>query len=384
VTAGATASPADSVIQPSPTSQRLPTPTLAHFDPTPSPLPPTPTAVDVASTDLPTPLVWQARPPGLVYRTLEALWQIDADEQPLAIGNSEDVLSPDNRQLLSYDRPTSTIRLYDLRGGPVQSFPVDASRQLCCFQWWPEQPGRIVYNAVAADAASRPGMMGYLVISDLSGRVQAEWELALDTGRLVLALAPDGQRVAYRSGETAWIYHLDTGAEIVDPAAYGLPSGTQLANPAWSPDGNQLAWRANGELLGDGRFLSGIAVIDLFNHTNRLLHLYEPMGRGGWPEAVRWSPDGKWLAFSAGPVNLDEAGIWVIPADGADQNEFYFGPGGTPVWAPDGGWLAFGHISEAGVPEARAAQTDTWQQRPIDLPPGTYYFVDWIQLPATN
>jgi len=222
--------------------------------------------------------------------------------------------------------------------------------------------------------------MGWLTVAATTGESYQILDGEHDVGPGGFDLSPDGTTIAYGGGDNGWLYHMGTGPEPLLPADYGLTGskGVQLGSPAWSPDGTQLAWMVNGGLGEDGAFRMAIAVFDLPRRTHQLLHPYEPMGRGGWPEAPVWSPDGRWLAFAPGPVNLDEAGVWVVSLNG--EEEHYFGFGGTPVWSPDGQWLAFLHISEEGVPQLMAAETATWTMRPIDIPISNVYLVDWIDL----
>ncbi|MBK8303307.1 MAG: PD40 domain-containing protein [Chloracidobacterium sp.] len=51
----------------------------------------------------------------------------------------------------------------------------------------------------------------------------------------------------------------------------------------------------------------------------------------------RWSPDGKWVAFTAGGQ------IWTMKPDGSDRKQVtkLSSGGGQPVWSPDGKWIAF-------------------------------------------
>ncbi|HEX5031380.1 MAG TPA: S9 family peptidase [Candidatus Eisenbacteria bacterium] len=69
-------------------------------------------------------------------------------------------------------------------------------------------------------------------------------------------------------------------------------------------------------------------------------------------DAPVWSPDGKWLAFSANrhPDNdynyYIEMDVWVMPAEGGEPRNLTPQPGVamSPVWSPDGSTIAFlGH-----------------------------------------
>ena len=71
--------------------------------------------------------------------------------------------------------------------------------------------------------------------------------------------------------------------------------------------------------------------------------------------APAWSPDGQWLAFRRGVVSEEnlapKAQIWRMRGDGSGQEpltdapEFDHGP---PVWSADGRYLAFTRAEQAG------------------------------------
>jgi Tol biopolymer transport system component len=370
----------DIIDQPTRPDKLSPTPTLVQVSVTPSTVPSIPSPQATSSMVTPGPISWQERPPGLVFRTVDALWQIDGDEQPVTIGNFEAIISPDGTQLLSYDFAGQDIWLHDLTGGLSRQLTNMPERSECCFTWWPQRPDIVVFGSTAPDFEPQPGVMGSLTLATLDGETYQVLDADHDIGPSGFALSPDGQTIAYGGGETGWLYHMDAGLEPFDPSAYGLsgPKSIQLGSPAWSPDGMKLAWMVGGGLGQDGDYRMAIGVFDLEARTFSMLHPYEPMGRGGWPEAPVWSPDGNWLAIAAGPVNLDEAGVWVVHVNG--QEEHRLGWGGTPVWSPDGRWLAFGHMSAEGVPGVAAAETATWELRPVSLPPGNAYLLDWIDL----
>ncbi|MBN1581017.1 MAG: PD40 domain-containing protein [Anaerolineae bacterium] len=187
-----------------------------------------------------------------------------------------------------------------------------------------------------------------------------------DTGPEQFAPSPDGQTIAYGGGSTGWLYHWDSGMETFDPSAYGL-DGIKIGSPSWSPDGTRLAWVVGGGLAQDGGWQIAIGIFDLETHTVQLVHPYEPVGRGGWPPAAAWSPDGKWLAFAAWEQTSKVPSIWVLRADGQQEEEYALGPGDTLTWSPDGRWLAFNAVSETGESTIRVAETGTWHMVPLDL-----------------
>lgn len=382
---------------PSPTAPVMVSPTSpGQMVVTPSPLVSTPAPSPLTPSPLPTAANWRERPPGLVYRDLDALWRINGDEEPVTIGNAGDVLSPDGKWLLAHDFNSQETWLHDLGGGPSRPLGRIPEGRACCFRWWPSRPDTILFNSAPLEGAPQPGQMGYLTLLDLRDGVTQILDPEHDTGPTTFSPSPDGRTIAYGGGQNGWLVELDDGSQHTPdptpfrPADYGLAgfADIQLASPSWSPDGTRLAWMVRGTLGATGEHQMAIAVFDLATSTARLLHPYEPMG-GGWPEAPVWSPDGQWLAFAAGPVNLDEAGVWVVQSDGQPGEAHRFGWGGTPVWSPGGDWLAFISISPEGVPGMAAAQragpgsasqpSPAWQVRPINLPPGgNAYLMEWV------
>jgi hypothetical protein len=73
---------------------------------------------------------------------------------------------------------------------------------------------------------------------------------------------------------------------------------------------------------------------------------YEP---GGYEPA--WSPDGEWLAYASyrytdDPLTpaMEGPGINIIRREGTDRTEIV-SPGGGPSWSPDGEWIVYCHYA---------------------------------------
>ena len=129
-----------------------------------------------------------------------------------------------------------------------------------------------------------------------------------------------------------------------DPAtAAGLQFQT---DPAWSPDGKQIAFASARE----GSF--DIYVMNADGSDTRRLTTSNANEQG-----PTWSPDGSQIAFS----RSSEGGrVWVMDADGGGEHRLTdeLAEEGEPAWSPDGRWIAYTRRAAAG--DAR----EIWVARP--------------------
>lgn len=116
------------------------------------------------------------------------------------------------------------------------------------------------------------------------------------------------------------------------------PGCLQNYEPAWSPDGSQIAFVGN----------QGIYLINA-NGTGlrRLTSAATPLVVG----QPAWSPDGRKLAFVALPVPSDgQSAIYVMSADGTHVTRVTKCRAGCidaqPAWSPDGAKIAFTRDSD--------------------------------------
>jgi Tol biopolymer transport system component len=132
--------------------------------------------------------------------------------------------------------------------------------------------------------------------------------------------SPDGERVAYTQLGRVWIAPIAGGA----PTEVSQGTGTEFGVD-WSPDGERIVcFRTDDKgvrTLRVTRVGSSAAPVDL----------PVPNGTGGLPA---WSPDGNWIAVSAGQP---ESGIVLISPDGARQRRIRYDrtPNGL-MWSADG------------------------------------------------
>ncbi len=321
---------------------------------------------------------WHHLPPGLMYRTFDGLWMINEDEYPVQIYNKPQALpTSDGRWLFSYDAIQQDIWLADWRTGSQLNLTQTPDQIECCFQWESQQPDTVFFGAAAptASAGASDDQLAaatyYLATVNINGEgyrvLDAEHPMNIAGAQGTLALAPDGQTVAYGHGSLGWFYHWDQGIESFDPLAYGLSPGTsfEIAQPAWSPDGVHLAWVLKLGVTENGHSeQTGIVVFDLAARTAQILHQYASQGTG-WPPAPVWSPDGQWIAFVDSSTS-ENAGLWVAQIGDAPILH-HLGLGGNPVWNPSGQWLAFQSMTQHGIPSYTLVATGVWEHQPLDI-----------------
>ncbi len=155
-----------------------------------------------------------------------------------------------------------------------------------------------------------------------------------------------GSRMAFTSGDTAWIYSFsDDSLEPFNLADYGVTNVRFIVSPSWSPDGSKLAWwLVTGE---SGNSTTALGIFDLNSRSAVLKHPYQPIGGGGANTAPLWSPDGRWVATTILSDGA-KAGLWLIEVDG--NQEINLGAAGSHVWSPSGESLLYRVWPENGGP----------------------------------
>jgi Tol biopolymer transport system component len=137
------------------------------------------------------------------------------------------------------------------------------------------------------------------------------------------AWSPDGEWIAFDSNYTLpldaiWIMRSDGSERRVIG-----PPGARM--PEWGPDGSVIV-----------HIRGGLHVATMTTQGNDI-HQLTASGEDAHPE---YSPDGSRIAYKhLGPVGLPQ--VWVMNADGSEQRQLTTLGGGQPSWSPDGRRIVF-------------------------------------------
>lgn len=158
--------------------------------------------------------------------------------------------------------------------------------------------------------------------------------LSLPNGATDLAMSPDGTRVAmavHAGPPRIDIMRVDGSGVVPVPT---LPGTVEIGSAAsWSPDGTQVVY-----LPYDGT-RERLAVASSDGSTVKELDV-DSIGSGFGLWSPVWSPDGRWIAFIAGPRDTDDGAIYLIRPDGTDLHAIKaasMAAGGGISWSPDPG-----------------------------------------------
>jgi len=160
----------------------------------------------------------------------------------------------------------------------------------------------------------------YRVNADGSGLTQ----LTTGGGHGPPAWSPDGNRIAFTAGD---VYIMNADGSNLKRRTPG-----PFYSVAWSPDGRTLA--LDGPSGGDSLNISTVSVdgddVPMVLKTNAA--------------APSWSPDGKRIAYGRGTAYYDPTQIYFMNADGSDPHRATPDSAGFnwgPAWSPDGNKISF-------------------------------------------
>ena len=163
------------------------------------------------------------------------------------------------------------------------------------------------------------------------------------------AFSPDGTQIAFRSGRGGGgLFVMGRTGELVRQVA---DTGHW---PAWSPDGTRLAYSSEHSVDAPFAYAGGGSVWTLDLGTGRKTRLTDH-------DATQpsWSPHDRRIAFWGVDPDTQNRDIWTVPVGGGPAVRITNDAAidATPVWSADGGHLFFS--------STRGGTTNLWRV-PID------------------
>ncbi len=158
--------------------------------------------------------------------------------------------------------------------------------------------------------------------------------------------------------------------------ALPLPTGSlrrlsdaEGSEAQWSPDGRQLAYARGVDLyLADGNG----------EHSQKL------NSRAGFPNHIRFSPDGTRMRFTLSPAGKNTSSLWEIKTDGSDLHPLLTGWKTNAMlccgdWSPDGRYYVFVSQDPAGSKDLwiiREGSRYLGKPNPVQLTSGPLWYTD--------
>jgi len=176
-------------------------------------------------------------------------------------------------------------------------------------------------------------------------------------------LAPEGDRLAVVArGE---IFSVPVKEGVTLPVTRG--TGAREFNASFDAKGERILYVTDEPREEEFR------VIDAWGRGEP--EVIKPAGDGGWHGAPAWSPDGEWLAYAD-----NSYGLFVMPAVGGRPTEVDRSTEGEIfqyVWSPDGRWLAYTKLLPGDYPSIFLYDTQEKQIHPVTGPYTSDYFPCW-------
>jgi hypothetical protein len=142
------------------------------------------------------------------------------------------------------------------------------------------------------------------------------------------AFAGANGKIAFQRGNALWVMNPDGSGQT----ALTTEGSTVDSDPAWSPDGQQMAFQRTTFAFPDVTYSIWVMNADGTNQTQ-----LTPAGENGRYPA--WSPDGQRIAFDRFGSSAD--GLGVMNKDGSGITRLITRSGQDIDWSPDGTRIVF-------------------------------------------
>jgi Tol biopolymer transport system component len=342
---------------------------------------------------------------------LTEVWTIRADGSGATlVGESAmfgPIWAPDDDRL-AYATDEGVLWLVDVESGEQQQLsPPDW--EVSRFAWLPDGKG-LILEMLKRQEPGTPSP-GSWVLNQGLWRINADgsdlvpvygWDAATLSTVDLGTLSPDGRWLTLWQGLVSASLRADGLPLRIMPASGGEPqeiASFTLLQPgfvAWSPQGDRLA-----VVEGGGRETWADKQIVVMQPDGSQRILLSDAGRADLAPA--WSPDGERIAFASGESGYEDytellrtRRIWMASSDGSDKRQLTDDPAyadGFPQWSADGADILFVRQEAAAINmDEELAPVEIWlmkadgseQHKLVDGLSngwfGYYGFMDWGQL----
>jgi Tol biopolymer transport system component/predicted Ser/Thr protein kinase len=158
------------------------------------------------------------------------------------------------------------------------------------------------------------------------------------------SFSPDGTQVAFQWCQEGQNCHICIKQVGVEPPFQLTNAAMDDSCPAWSPDGQSIAFIRQLEPKKRGLFL-----IPQRGGPERKLDVFEMSNPLSGPY-LAWTADSKWLAFPCMEAEQKNGALFLISVETGEKRRLTDASGDTsPAFSPDGGTLAFSRDQGAHI-----------------------------------
>ena len=161
------------------------------------------------------------------------------------------------------------------------------------------------------------------------------------------AVPAEGDQIAFSCKEQNNTWYAICVSNVDGSERRRITKRIQASTPAWSPDGQKIAFTRN-EDVGEYTTFSDDDVF-VMDADGDDAHQLTPERDGRHTGQPNWSPDGSQIAYIHGanvPTGQPSrpGSLFVMDADGSNVHRLTRGDADVdPAWSPDGNEIAYGH-----------------------------------------